>query len=240
MSERSQTILVWWSLVFMSIYVAAFVGLLRMMPPPPATWSPVEVAAFYTRNALPVRYGAMIASWTSAFMVPLAVVISVQMARLEKGMPVWSIAQFAGGILMSIFLVLPPMFWGIAAFNPSRPPEVTALMHETALLTLVTTDQFYKFQMIGIAYISLTQTSDAHSPFPRWFGYYTIWAALMFELGAIAYIPKTGPFAWNGILVFWCPFLIFFTWIVVIAVKLLVAIRWQRQGEGDGRWVPVR
>jgi len=50
----------------------------------------------------------MIASWTSAFMVPLAVVISVQLARLEKGAPVWSIAQLAGGILMSLFLVLRP------------------------------------------------------------------------------------------------------------------------------------
>ena len=122
-------------------------------------------------------------------------------------------------------------FWGIAAFNPSRPAEVTALMHETALLTLVTTDQFYIFQMIAIVYVSLTQKTDPHSPFPRWMGYYTLWAALMFEVGAIAFLPKTGPFSWSGLFVFWCPFLIFFTWMTVLAVCLLRAISLQRRAE---------
>jgi hypothetical protein len=234
MSERSQTILVWWAVIFMSIYVVAFVGLLRMVPPPPPTLTPAEVAAFYMKNGLSVRLGAVIASWTSAFMVPLSVVISVQMARLEKGIPVWSIAQLAGGILMSIFLVLPPLFWGIAAFSPARPPEVTALMHETAMLTLVTTDQFYIFQMIGIVYVSLTQKVDPDSPFPRWMGYYTLWAALIFEVGAIAFIPKSGPFAWNGLFVFWFPFLVFFTWLVVVSNRLLVAIRLQARRNKTG------
>jgi hypothetical protein len=234
MSARSQTILVWWALIFMVIYAAAFIGLLKMVPPPPPTLTPDEVAAFYAKNAMSIKLGAMIASWTSAFMVPLAVVIAVQLARLEKGAPVWSIAQFAGGILMSLFLVLPPLFWGIAAFNPARPAEVTALMHETALLTLVTTDQFYIFQMVAIGYVSLTQKADPHSPFPRWMGYYTLWAALMFEVGAIAFLPKTGPFSWSGLFVFWSPFVIFFTWMTVLAVCLLRAIRLQRGGEQLG------
>jgi hypothetical protein len=227
MSARSQTILVWWALIFMAIYAAAFIGLLKMVPPPPATLPPEAVAAFYAKNALSIKLGAVIASWTSAFAVPFAIVISVQLARLEKGVPVWSIAQFAGGILMSIFLVLPPLFWGIAAFNPARPPEVTALMHETALLTLVTTDQYFIFQMVAIGYVSLTQKTDSRSPFPRWMGYYTLWAALMFEIGAVAFIPKSGPFSWNGLFVFWCPFLIFFTWLMVLSVCLLRAIRLQ-------------
>src|SRR5262249_9513362 len=85
MSARSQTILVWWALIFMAIYAAAFIGLLKMVPPPPATLPPEAVASFYARNALSIRLGAVIASWTSAFAVPLAVVISVQLARLEKG-----------------------------------------------------------------------------------------------------------------------------------------------------------
>ena len=227
MSERSQRILVWWAATFMVIFVAAWCLLLHMVPTPPATLTPAEVADFYTRNALSIKLGAMIASWTSAFVVPLVVVVSVQMARLEQGTPVWSITQFAGGILMSIFLVLPPVFWGVAAFNPTRPPEVTAVIHELSLLTLVTTDQFYIFQMVAIAYVSLTQKVDPDSPFPRWFGFFTIWAALMLEAGAFAFLPKTGPFAWNGLFVFWCPFIIFFAWFVMLMALLLRALRLQ-------------
>lgn len=228
MSERGQTIMIWWALIFMFIYGFCLWGLLGMMPPPPASLGADEIAAFYTQNGLRIRLGAVVTSWTSAFMVPFSVAVAVQLSRLEKGVPVWSILQFAGGILMSIFLVLPPLFWGIAAFSPSRAPEVTALMHEIGMLTLVTTDQFFIFQMVAIAYISLTQKVDAKSPFPRWIGYFTIWAALMFEVGAVAFVPKTGPFSWNGLFVFWCPLVIFGTWVTVMSVFLLKAIKRQR------------
>jgi len=227
MSARAQTIMIWWGLITMFIYGFTLWGLLGMVPPPPATLTPNEVMAFYTENGFKIRVGAMITSWTSAFMVPFSVVVAVQMSRLEKGVPVWSILQFAGGILMSIFLVLPPMFWGIAAFNPSRLADVTALMHEIGMLTLVTTDQFYIFQMVAIVYISLTQKIDPDSPFPRWMGYFTAWAALMFEVGAIAFIPKTGPFSWNGFFVFWCPFVIFGAWVLVMSISMLRAIKRQ-------------
>jgi len=228
MTERVQSMLIWWALAFMVIFGLAWWGLLGMMPIPPATLSPDEIARLYTDNAQKIRLGAVIASWTSAFMVPFSVVVSVQLARLERGIPVWSILQLAGGILMSIFLVLPPVFWGVAAFNPTRAPEVTALIHEIANLTLVTTDQFFIFQNVAIAYVSLTQTVDPRSPFPRWIGYFTIWAALMFEIGAVAFLPKRGPFSWNGLFVFWFPLVIFGTWVTVMSVSMLLALKRQR------------
>lgn len=231
MAAQAQRVLIWWGIAFMVIFGLSYYFLIGLLPLPPATWTPHEVAAFYTNNAVRVRLGAMILSWTSAFAVPIAVVIAVQMARLEKGVPILSVLQLAGGVMMSIFLVLPPVFWGVAAFNPGRDPQVTAGIHEIANLILVTTDQYFIFQMVAIAWISLTQKVDPHSPFPRWIGYFTIWAALMFELGAIAFLPKTGPFAWNGLFVFWFPFCIFGAWISVMSWSLLKAIKHQ---EADG------
>ena len=227
MTERAQTIMIWWGWVFMVAYGFCLWGLLDMMPPPPATLTVDQVASFYHDNGFRIRLGALITSYCSAFMVPISVVISVQMARLEKGTPVWSILAFAGGILMSMFLVFPPLLWGVAAFSVDRAPEATALMHELGTLTLVTTDQFYIFQMVAMTYISLTQKVDANSPFPRWFGYFTAWAALMFEAGAIAFIPKTGAFAWDGLLVFWSPLSIFGVWVTVMSWLMLRALKRQ-------------
>ncbi|WP_068071773.1 hypothetical protein [Novosphingobium lentum] len=224
MTIRAQRIMIWWTLAFMLIFGLSYYFLIGLLPLPPATWTPEQVAAFYTENATRVRLGAMILSWASAFPVPIAVVIAVQMARLEKGVPILAILQLCGGLMMSIFLVLPPIFWGIAAFNPSRPPEITTAIHEIANLILVTTDQYFIFQNVAIAWLCLGRVQDAKSPFPRWIGYLTIWAALMFELGAIAFLPKTGPFAWNGLFVFWFPFVIFGTWISVMSWSLLAAL----------------
>ncbi len=234
MTHRSQIVILIWALSFMFTYGLVLWGLLHMWPPPPATWSVEQVAQFYIENSLDIRLGAMVLSWASAFMVPFAIVIAIQMRRLETGLPVWTITQFAGGIMMSIFLVLPPIFFGVAAYSPERAPEVTHLMHEFALLTLVTTDQYFIFQMIAIAVISFT-TNDEHTAFPRWLGYFTLWAALAFEVGALAFIPKEGPFSWNGLLVFWMPISVFGAWLLTISVCMFRAIIAQQRAEAAGR-----
>lgn len=227
MSTRSQKALIWWAIVFAAIYGLALWLLLDMVPPPTPKLSATQIAHWYAVRHTKIRIGAVIASWTSAFMVPLSIVIGVQMWRQEGGRKVWSIATFVNGGLMSIFLVLPPLFWGVAAFTPARDPQVTSIMHELGVLTLTTTDQYYIFMWVGITVVALLPTRVTNSPFPRWYGYFTAWTAFMFEAGAIAFLPRTGPFAWNGLLVFWSPLTLFGLWIAVTCNRLLHAINLQ-------------
>jgi hypothetical protein len=229
MSERSQSILVWWAIVFTVIYGLALAFLLDMVPPPTPKLSADQIAHWYAVRHTKIRVGAVIASWCSAFMVPLSIVIAAQMSRQERGRKVWSAMTVVGGGLMSIFLVLPPLFWGVAAFTPSRSHDVTAIMHELGMLTLTTTDQFYIFMWVAVVVICFLPTTVKYSPFPRWFGYFTAWIAFMFEAGAIAFMPRTGPFAWNGLLVFWSPLTLFGVWIAVMSYLLLHNLNLQRQ-----------
>lgn len=226
-SIKAQRALIWWALGTIAIFMACFIFLIRMVPLPPATLSAAEVAAIYQANAVNIKIGAVICSWTAGFMVPLALVISAQMRRLEQGWPIWSALQLCGGCLMSMFLVFPPLIWGIAAYSPDRPVEVTLAIHEAANLTLVTTDQYFIFQFVAIAVVALGFKTDALSPFPRWFGYYSIWTAFMFELGAFGFMPRTGPFAWNGLFVFWIPLVIFGIWFLITSVLLMNALKRQ-------------
>jgi hypothetical protein len=216
----------------MIIYGLSLWLLLHMVPPPSPMLTAEQVAQFYVRHHTSIRVGAVITTYTGAFLVPISVVFAVQIARIEKGRRAWAITALSGGLLMSIFLVLPPLFWGVAAFSTSLPAQVTLLMHQIAMLTLVTTDQYYIFLWIAVAVICFRPTSLPYSPFPRWFGYLTIWSALMFEAGAISFLAHSGPFAWNGILVFWFPLTIFGGWLAVACVLLLRAIR-QQQDAGE-------
>lgn len=234
MSVRAQKILVWWGIIFITIYGLALGFLLHMIPPPRATMNAAQVASWYQNHKGTIRVGAVIASWTSAFMLPLSIVVGTQMARVEKGRSkAWTIAVIASGSMMSLFLVLPPLFWGVAAFTPDRAPELTQLMHQLGMLTLVTTDQYYIFMWVAVVIICLTKTGIKHSPFARWYGYFTAWTALMFEAGAIAFLTKTGPFAWNGLLVFWSPLTLFGAWIAVTCNLLLKALNKQAAEEAE-------
>jgi hypothetical protein len=228
-SIHSQRTILWWGVTFMVIFGLAWWFLLGMVPPPPPTLSPAEVAAYYTEHATQIKIGAVIASWTSACMVPFSLVIAFQLARIEEGKPIWATLSLVSGALMSMFLVFPPILWGIIAFEPTRSPEITSALNQMANLTLVTTDQFYIFQMIAIWVVSLKAKPDPLNPFPRWLGWMNLWIAVIFEVGAPSFMFKTGPFAWNGLFVFWFPFTFFFFWQTTMYISMFKALRRQEE-----------
>lgn len=238
-SARSQTVLVYWSLAFATIYGLAMGFLVHIFPPPPATDTAEQIRDWYLARAGEIKLGAVICSWTSGFLLPFFVVIGRQIARLERGPSVWGIMAMIAGAMSSLFLVLPPIFFGVAAFTATRSPDATAVMHELGVLTLVTTTQFFLFAWVGMVVVSLAPRTAGLSPFPRWFGYYSIWLIGMFELGALAYLFRAGPFAWNGLFVFYAPFGLFGFWIGVIAWKLLGALKAQRLEEEVAEPVPA-
>lgn len=226
-SLRSQKAFVWWSIAFAIIFGLAFGLLLHMVPPPDARMGGEELKAWYESRDTEIKIGATIASYTSAFLVSFFIVIGAQMRRLEQGFPIWTWATIIGGSLASIFLVLPPMLFGTAAFTPGRDADATAVIHEFALLMLVTTDQFFIFPWVALVVMSLRPTSVANSAFPRWYGYWCIWLIFMFELGALAFNWKSGPFSWRGLFVFYSPFTLFTVWIIVTATLLIKNINRQ-------------
>jgi hypothetical protein len=230
-SERSQRAILWWGIALAIIYAVAFIFLLQQVPLKNPAWTPEQVADWYVHNQGKIKWGAVIASWTGAFMMPILTVIAIQMARVETGgWKIWSALSLVSGALMSLFLMLPPMFWGVAAYTaPRRNSEVTTLMHELASLTMTTTDQFYIFMWVGVTVIALRPATQLvkNNPFPRWWGYLSAWITIMFEAGAIAFIPRSGPFAWNGLLVFWSPFLLFTVWITIQCWLVFRALRGQ-------------
>jgi hypothetical protein len=224
MSERSQRILVWWTIAGTIIYGSCMLFLFHMFPPPSAQWPAERIAQFYQEHATGIKLGAMICGWTGAFFLPISVVIAVQIRRIETNSPVWSWLALAGGLLTTVYLTLPPMLWGVAAYTPTRSPEITATFHEFGVIAVITTDQYFIFLWVAIVVMCLTPTRLVASPFPRWFGYFSAWCALLFEAGAVAFLPRTGPFAWNGLLAFWIPFCVFGVWMIIMSVLLLKAL----------------
>jgi hypothetical protein len=229
-SKRSQQALLWWGIGFTALYVLSVAVFIGVVPPQPPNWSAERVAEYYSDHQGRILLGAVLASFSGAFMVPLGVVAAFQSARLEPGRPVWSVFMAVGGTFTSIFLVIPTVCFGVAAYRPDRDPDVTALMHDAAYLALFSTVQFYIFFGVSIAIACLRGEDAADSPFPRIFGYFTIWCTFMFEIGGVCFLAKHGPFAWNGLFIFWIPFFFFFTWLTMLCVLLHRALAAQVRG----------
>jgi hypothetical protein len=223
MSARSQTVMIWWTLVFFLMFGVSVFFIMGMFPPPSPLRSDPEVAQFYSDNSLVLRIGATIALGTAGCMLPFAAVISYQMAKL-KGMIPWAILQAMGGAMMTMWLALPAMFWGVAAFTPERAADITRLMNDLAWLTFITSISHYVFQVCAISYVCMTGRVES-SYFPRWLGYLNIWALVVTEVGVFGLLVKSGPLAWNGLLVFYLPVAAFTIWIVSMATVFLRSLR---------------
>ena len=62
----------------------------------------------------------------------------------------------------------------------------------------------------------------------QWVGYYNFWNGVTFIPGGMLTFFKTGPFAYDGLFVWWIPFTFFFGWFPVIFFVIRKAISQQR------------
>jgi len=223
---RTQRILMWLAIVSGLVFFAGYV-LTGMFPPPSPSLDAAQVAQLYAQHNMRLRIGVVVCLIGGGFWVPWSIALAIQMARLEEGAPGWAIIQFLTGTMGSVFYVLPALFWGAAAFYPSQHPALVTLMNEVGFLMFVTPVSFYWLQTLSIAMVSLSKTRVAHSAFPRWIGFFSLFTMVCTEMGVIAQLFNSGPFSWNGIFPFWIPLSVAGVWFIAISVSVLRAITMQ-------------
>jgi hypothetical protein len=227
---KSQRGMLWAGVIMSTVYTLAFVYLCEFWPLPSPTLDAAQVLELYTRHNLQTRFGAVLMSLTGAFYLPWAIVICAQMNRIEKGFPVWTVMCGLASTLGAWLFAIPAIIWGIAGFTVERDPQITLFAHQIGFLFFVAPACFFPMQLIPIAVVSLSpNNTDEHPAFPRWFGWFSLWTAVLASSGQMSMLFKTGPFAWNGLLSFYMPLVVFTVWVVVLVYTLLRAIGHQQR-----------
>lgn len=237
-SASAQRFAIYAAIVTAVLYGIGFWYLTEFIPPPSPRLTAGQVVQLYAEQNFKFRLGVVVCLIAGGFNAWWSVAVAVQMARCERGIPVWALAQFAGGVLGTVLFVAPPLFWGVAAFSVDRDPGLTLLIHEIAFLTLVTPVSFFWIQALPIAVVSFSRTQAAHSAFPRWMGFFTVFMVVSAELGVIAQLFKSGPFAWNGLFTFWIPLSVFAVWFGVLCYTMLKAIGHQAHARTETEPAP--
>jgi hypothetical protein len=220
-SARTQRLLLAATVVTGGIFTFGYVLLSGMFPPPSPALSATDVAALYTEHNMRLRIGVALCLIGGGFNIPWSLTVAAQMAKLEKGLPLWSILQMIGAVMNSIMVVVPVLLWGTAAFNPARNPEITQALHDFAMLTFITPVSWLWMQMLPVAIVSLSRRDhEARSAFPRWIGWLSMSLCLITQHGVTGQLVKTGPFAWNGLLTFWVPVAMSGLWVSALYYTL--------------------
>lgn len=223
MNVRSQLICAWSAIAFAAM---SLVGLLLadFIPPISPNLGAEAVAAIYQDGTLSKRLGILLVMTSGGFICPFAAVLAVQMKRIEGEVSPFTYTQLGAGCVASLVLVFTGVFWTAAAFRPDFDPALTMLLNDLGWIMILMTFAPFIMQNIALGLCILGDTRP-EPVFPRWVGYYNLWVAVLFTPGGLLTFFKTGPFAWDGLFVWWIPLLVFLTWYLLMFVMVLGVIK---------------
>jgi len=231
----NQKVLAWFGPAYVLAILVGLVLVAGFIPPPQPSLSADEIAQVYAQDATSIRIGLLIAITGTALYAPFAAAISAQMMRQEdRRRPVLAYVQLINGGLGSLVLMLAFMFMMVAAFDPTRPSEITKVINELGWIFLVIPFPPFCIQYVAIA-VAIFQDPSEHPVFPRWVAHYNIWIAVAFLPTGLVGFFHHGPFAWNGAISFWLAVAVYAGWFLVMTWALLRSISVEQAAAVPGR-----
>ena len=228
MNTRNELLCAWSGAVFVVVFMVGFWPLANYLPPASPSASATDIAAMYQQHTLQIRLGLSLMMLSFALILPFAAVISIQINRME-GMPsALSYTQLASGSSNAVLAMIPCLLWTTAAFRPEGSADSIRIFNDMGWITFLWPVGTFVVQVVAVGLATLGDKNE-RPIFPRWFGFFNLWCAVLFMPGAMLTFFKTGPFAWNGLLVFWLGVTAFFGWYTVTFAVLRTSII--RQGQ---------
>lgn len=215
----------WSGLAYVLFFGLGWLILARFLPPisPAATAS--EVATLFQERHLSLMLASVIMMVSTLILIPFSAVLLLVIQKIEgrTGMLTLMLGfSLALGLVLNFYT---PLSWATAAFRPERSPELILLMSDIGFLQFMGGIPLFILTWAVIAYATLVVTPRDNPVLPRWFGYLNLWTVVLYIPELLIYFFKTGPFAWDGIVGFWIPALLFTAYFLAATYVLLPAVK---------------
>lgn len=195
--------------VAMVLVTAAFI-LSHVLPPMSPNESAEHVSEYYRSHTTQLRIGAILGLVGAVFYGPFWAAVSWEIKRITRSEEA-AYVNVILSVIATLCLFMPWSFFAAAAFRPERSPEVLHALYDLAWLPLYMFSPVFALQLAFLGWVIL-QDQRAKPTFPRWFAYYGAFAGVAQALGVLVVLEKEGPLAWNGVIAYWAPLVIFGAW----------------------------
>jgi hypothetical protein len=227
-------VLTWTFVPLFILFLIGMVPLADFIPPTSPMDSAEEILAFYKANLFGIRLGQLIAAFGFTLIFAWGCAVSVWTYRIEKGFPILTFTQLmgcasGGALTFMIFLV-----WTVAAFRPEAYDAETILMvHDLGWFLFLWIVPPYALWAAAMGWAILIDKQE-NPYYPRWTAWVCFANAVLMETTMLIGFFKDGPFAYDGILGFWMPVIMYFIWMVVMTIythkAIMRRIRETKQG----------
>jgi len=228
----------WGALLYPGLLIVGWLFLAGFVPPPEPTASPADIVNLYQLHSFGIRAGMVITMFGAMMYMPLGATLTYFISRIEGFFGPLSVLQVMGSVGTSVLTFYPAMWWLISIYRPERPEEITQMLSDSAWLQWVGGLTLYYPSILALSAASFLDKSKEPA-FPRWFGYVTIWLAVLLLPGQLIFFFKTGPFAWDGLISFWLAFSVFGAWFPIAFYVVRKAVLRLEAKEQAASWVPA-
>lgn len=226
MDTKSQLMGTWIGLASIILFGLAFWPFAGFLPPLSPSLSAAEVTTIFQNNPGGIRFGMMLMLFAGSLNCVFVAVVATQLKRIEKNSSIWTYTQIIAGGANATIIVVGSMLMTAAIFRPDRGADLTYMMFDLSWIMIIMPGTPAAIQTFAVGFAILADKNPTPI-FPRWLGFFSCWAALLYLPGAMVTYFKSGPFAWNGLIAFWVGAAAFGAWYVVMFFMLRKAIRQQ-------------
>lgn len=214
---------VWSAGAFFLLWLVGFVFFAQWIPPIAPSTGADDIAALFQERSVPIRVGMVLMSLGTIFYLPWTMTLAGLIKEIEGKSFFLSGTQLAAGVVSAMTFFIPAYLWTTAAFRAERNPEITQSLVDLGWLMFITGIAPFLLQYVVLA-VAIFADKRAKPAFPRWAAYLQIFVSVSFVPAVLAYFLKSGPFAWNGLLVWWFPFATFTAWFFTMIVLTRKAV----------------
>lgn len=228
----------WCAPIFFALALGGWFVLAHWFDPAGASLSPEQLKAWYADRRFEVILGMSVFCLSTAFFCIYTIQVGLWLWRFEGRSPLMSLAQLFGGFSVVIYVFVSNCLWIGVAYRADTPanPDVLVGLNDAAWFSFLVGWVGLTQQMLATA--AVTWHDRRRQPLvPRWFTKATIIGALFVPMANGCAFAMTGAFAWNGLLGFYIPIVIWGVWSDGLAYYMRKDIK-RRQAELDAEADP--
>lgn len=213
----------------LAAFFLSFMAIGGLIPPQSPTASAEQITEYLVDNKMRIRWGLALTMLSAAIAIPFVATICMRVRRAEGGWRTLSATQIIAAAVFMPGFAFPLTILATAAFRPEqRDPQTTLAFSDFFWLCFIGVVGSLVVQCVVLAIASFIDSSTPRT-FPRWFGYFNAWYAVLATPGGAIYLFNDGPLAWNGVIAFWIPMFAFGIWMIGVSVVLLQSIQAESQ-----------
>jgi hypothetical protein len=232
MGRKIQMACAWTGPLLVALWGFGAVVFAHIIPANTPQRSVADVVGSYTGNLTGIRIGMAMIMFGSGLLIPWGISLATQTRRASPDRPILFHIQVACSVGACMLGVMICLAGGLAAFRPGQiSGEITQLLNDVMWFCWVIPGSYFEVWCIVVA-VAILGDRAARPVFPRWSGYFNIFVACSYVPGFMGLFFKSGPFAYNGLFVWWIPTVMFFFWILPMTALTIRAIRNEPEPSG--------